>query len=84
MLSLNIYTCLVGVWGYPYILTMSNIFTVDGNISNKHFTESVIVTVSESQSSDMMICHTSAGVHCVKSFLTCSYVQLICAVDLTM
>ena len=47
---------------------MSKIFTVDGNISNKPFTKSVTVTISESQSSDLMIYYTSAGVHCVKSF----------------
>ena len=54
---------------------MSNIFTVDGNISNKPFIESVTVTVSESQSSDLMIYYTFAGgLHCVKSFnlLTCT------------
>ena len=62
---------------------MSNIFTVDGNISNKPFTESVTVTVSERQSSDVMIYYTSAG-YIVLNLLTCSYVQFICPVDLTM
>ena len=66
---------------------MSNIFTVDGNniISNEPFTESVTVTVLESQSSDLMIYYTSeGGLHIVSNLLTCSYVQPICAVGKTM
>ena len=43
--SLKVYTCLVGVW--DIIIAMSNIFTVDGKISNKTVNESVTVTVSE-------------------------------------